>query len=199
METHSSAHVYLEWIKGRVDEIDTTLASLEGCAAKLYGDARAKADRAVADMHQVRDTFGRLMEQQAKAGQETLAQSKEALNNQWALFERSFQTYLDAAGKQVDVHRAAFEARAAGQRKAWQEAIDELHKSATAFAADRRSDLDEAVLQMKTQADAVKVKFDKLYTAKDESWTALKSALSESRDALDRAYQTAREAFERAS
>ena len=82
METHSSAHVYLEWIKGRVDEIDTTLASLEGCAAKLYGDARAKADRAVADMHQVRDTFGRLMEQQAKAGQETLAQSKEALNNQ---------------------------------------------------------------------------------------------------------------------
>ena len=199
METHSSAHVYLEWIKGRVDEIDTTLASLEGCAAKLYGDARANADRAVADMHQVRDTFGRLMEQQAKAGQETLAQSKEALNNQWALFERSFQTYLDAAGKQVDVHRAAFEARAAGQRKAWQEAIDELHKSATAFAADRRSDLDEAVLQMKTQADAVKVKFDKLYTAKDESWTALKSALSESRDALDRAYQTAREVYERAS
>jgi len=199
METHSSAHVYLEWIKGRVDEIDTTLASLEGCAAKLYGDARAKADRAVTDMHQVRDTFGRMMEQQAKAGQETLAQSKEALNNQWALFERSFQTYLDAAGKQVDVHRAAFEARAAGQRKAWQEAIDELHKSATAFAADRRSDLDEAVSQMKTQADAVKVKFDKLYKAKDESWTALKSALSESRDALDRAYQAAREAFERAS
>jgi len=199
VETHSSAHVYLEWIKGRVDEIDTTLASLEGCAAKLYGDARANADRAVADMHQVRDTFGRLMEQQAKAGQETLAQSKEALNNQWALFERSFQTYLDAAGKQVDVHRAAFEARAAGQRKAWQEAIDELHKSATAFAADRRSDLDEAVSQMKTQADAVKVKFDKLYKAKGESWTALKSALSESRDALDRAYQTAREAFERAS
>jgi hypothetical protein len=199
METHSSAHVYLEWIKGRVDEIDTTLASLEGCAAKLYGDARAKADRAVADMHQVRDTFGRLMEHQAKAGQETLAQSKEALNNQWALFERSFQTYLDAAGKQVDVHRAAFEARAAGQRKAWEEAIDELHKSATAFGADRRSDLDEAVSQMKTQADAVKVKFDKLYKAKGESWTALKSALSESRDALDRAYQAAREAFERAS
>lgn len=29
METHSSAHVYLEWVKGRLDEIDTTLASLE--------------------------------------------------------------------------------------------------------------------------------------------------------------------------
>jgi len=123
---------YLEWVKGRLDEIDTTLASLEGCAAKLYGDARAKADRAVADMHQARDTFGKLMKEQAKAGQETLAQSKEALKNQWALFERSFQTYVDAAGKQVDVQRAAFEARAAGQRMAWQEAIDELHKSATA-------------------------------------------------------------------
>jgi hypothetical protein len=199
METQSSVHVYLEWIKGRLDEIDTTLASLEDGGAKLYGDARAKADRAVADMHKVRETFGRLMEQQTKAGQETLAQSKEALNNQWALFERSFQTYVDAAGKEVDVQRAAFEARAAGQRKAWQEAIDELHKSAAAFAADRRADLDKAVTQMKTQADAAKVKFDKLYKAKGESWTALKSALSESRDALDRAYQAAREAFERAS
>jgi len=199
METQSSVHVYLEWIKGRLDEIDTTLASLEGCAAKLYGDARAKADRAVADMHKARDTFGRLAEQQTKAGQETLAQSKEALNNQWALFERSFQTYVDAAGKEVDVQRAAFEARAAGQRKAWQEAIDELHKSAAAFAADRRSDLDKAVTQMKTQADAAKVKFDKLYKAKGESFTALKSALLESRDALDRAYQAAHEAFKRAS
>jgi len=199
METHSSAHIYLEWVKGRLDEIDTTLASLEGCAAKLSGDARAKADRAVADMHQARDTFGKLMKEQAKAGQETLAQSKEVLNNQWALFERSFHTYVDAAGKQVDVQRAAFEARAAGQRKAWQEAIDDLHKSATAFAADHRADLDKAITQMKTQADAMKAKFDKLYKAKGESWTALKSALSESRDALDRAYQAAHEAFKRAS
>jgi len=199
METHSSAHVYLEWVKGRLDEIDTTLASLEKSAAKLHGDARAKADRAVADMHQARDTFGKLMKEQAKAGQETLAQSKEALNKQWTLFERSFQTYVDAAGKQVDVQRVAFEARAAAQRKAWQEAIDQLHKSATAFAADRRADLDEAVTQMKTQADAMKVKFDKLNKASGESWGALKSALSESRDALDRAYQAAQEAFKRAS
>src|SRR5215468_195136 len=175
METHSSVHVYLDWVKGRLDEIDATLASLEGSAAKLSGDARAKADRAVADMRQARDTFGKLMKEQAEAGQETLAQSKEALDKQWALFERSYQAYVDAAGKQVDVQRAAFEARAAAQRKAWQEAIDELHKSAAAFAADRRSDLDEAVSQMKTQADAVKVKFDKLYNAKGESWTALKS------------------------
>ena len=199
METHSSAHVYLEWVKGRLDEIDTTLASLENSAAKLHGDARAKADRAVADMHQARDTFGELMKEQAKAGQETLAQKKEALKNQWALFERSFQTYVDAAGKQVDVQRAAFEARAAAQRKAWQEAIDKLHKSATVFAVDRRADLDKAVTQMKTQADAVKVKFDKLNKASGESWGALKSALSESRDALDRAYQAAQEAFKRAS
>ena len=60
-------------------------------------------------------------------------------------------------------------------------------------------DLDKAVTQMKTQADAMKVKFDKLYKDRGESWTALKSALSESRDALDRAYQAPHEAFKRAS
>jgi len=52
---------------------------------------------------------------------------------------------------------------------------------------------------MKTQADAAKLKFDKLYEAKGESWVALKTALSESRAALDRAYQAAQEAFKRAS
>jgi hypothetical protein len=40
-----------------------------------------------------------------------------------------------------------------------------LHKGATAFAADRRADLDKAITQMKTQADAMKVKFDKLNKA----------------------------------
>jgi len=199
MQTHSSVHVYLDWVKGRLDEVDATLASAERCTTKLYGDARAKADRAVAGMHQARDAFGKFMKEQTEAGQETLARSKEAVDKQWALFERSFQDYVKAASKQADVERAAFEARAAAQRKAWQEAIDKLHKSATAFAADRRTDLDKAVTQMKTQADAAKVKFDKLYKAKGESWAALKSALSESRDALDRAYQAAQEAFKRAS
>ena len=199
METRSSVHVYLDWVKGRLDEVDATLASAEGCTAKLYGDARAKADRAVAGMHQARNAFGKFMKEQTGAGQETLARSKEAVDKQWALFERSFQDYVKAAGKQADVERAAFEARAAAQSKAWQEAIDKLHKSATVFAVDRRADLDKAVTQMKTQADAVKVKFDKLNKASGESWGALKSALSESRDALDRAYQAAQEAFKRAS
>jgi len=199
METRSSVHVYLDWVKGRLDEVDATLASAEGCTAKLYGDARAKADRAVASMHQARDAFGKFMKEQAEAGQETLAHSKTAVDNQWALFERSFQDYVEAAGKQADVERAAFEARAAAQGKAWQEAIDNLHKSASAFAADRRADLEKAVTQMKTQADTAKLKFDKLYEAKGESWVALKTALSESRAALDRAYQAAQEAFKRAS
>src|SRR5215470_1254601 len=144
METHSSVHVYLDWVKGRLDEVDATLASLEGCTAKLYGDARAKADRAVAGMHQARDAFGDFMMEQAEAGQETLTRSKKTLDNQWALFERSFQDYVEAASKQVEVERAAFEARAGAQRKVWQEAINKLHKSTTALAADRRADLDKA-------------------------------------------------------
>jgi len=199
METRSSVHVYLDWVKGRLDEVDATLASAEGYTAKLYGDARAKADRAIAGMHQARDAFGKFMIEQVDAGQETLVRSKKAVDNQWALFERSFQDYVEAAGKQADVERAAFQARAAAQGKAWQEAIDKLHKSATAFATDRRADLDKTVTQMKAQADAAKLKFDKLYEAKGESWVALKTALSESRAALDRAYQTAQEAFKRAS
>jgi hypothetical protein len=196
MATQSSMHIFFDWAKGRLDEIDATLASLETSASKLHADARVRAEPAVADMRKARDSFGKLMKE---AGQETLARSKEALDTQWTAFEGSLQAYIDTAGKEVDVQRAAFEARAAAQGKAWQEAINELHKSAAAFAADRRGDLDKAVTHMRTQADAAKVKFDKLNKASGESWGALKSALSESRGALDRAYQAAQEAFKRAN
>ena len=199
MATQSSMHIFFDWAKGRLDEIDATLASLETSIGRLHADARVRAEPAVADMRKARDSFGKLMKEQAQAGQETLARSKEALDSQWTAFEGSLQAYIEAAGKQIDVQRAAFEARAVAQGKAWQEAIDELHKNAAAFAADRRGDLDKAVAQMRTQADAAKVKFDKLSKASGESWGALKSALSESRGALDRAYQAAQEAFKRAS
>jgi hypothetical protein len=52
---------------------------------------------------------------------------------------------------------------------------------------------------MTTEADAARVKLDKLNKAGSESWAAMKSALSETRDAMDRAQKAALDAFKRAS
>src|SRR5690242_7431921 len=53
----STRSQFTAWAKVRLDEIDATLASWEGQIDKLKGDARAKADAAVANIRAKRDAF----------------------------------------------------------------------------------------------------------------------------------------------
>ena len=198
MGSQSGMHAYLDWAKGRLDEIDATLASFESNAAKLQTDARTRAESAMADMRTAGDAFRKSIKEHGQASEATLTRSKEVLETQWRAFEASVQTYLDVIGKQAKEQQAAFLARAAAQGKAWQDAINRLHKSTTSFAADRREEIEKAVKRMTTEAEAAKVKLEELNQAGSESWTAMKSALSETRTALDRAHQAAYDAFKRA-
>jgi hypothetical protein len=150
-------------------------------------------------MRTARDAFRKSMKEQGQASETVLAQSKAALDNQWRAFETGVQTYVDVTGKQVKDQQAVFLACATAQRKAWQESTDKLQKSAASFAADRRGDIEKAVKHMTTEADAAKVKLDKLQKAGGESWAAMKSALSETRAAMDQAHKAALDAFKRAS
>jgi hypothetical protein len=198
MDSQSTMHAYLEWAKQRADEIDATLVTFEKSVAQLEAGVRAKAESAMADMRAARDAFRKFINEHGETNEAALARSQAALETQWTAFEASVQAYLDATGKQVTEQEIAFRARADAQYKAWEEAIDKLHKSATSFAADRRHDIETAVKRMKTEADASKVKLDKLKKAGGESWDAMKSALTETRAALDRAQQAVRDAFKRA-
>jgi hypothetical protein len=190
MDSQSTMHAYLDWAKGRLDESSAT---------KLQADTRTKAESALANMRTARDAFRKSMKDYGQASEAALARSKEALESQWNAFEASVQTYLDSTGKQVKDQQAAFLARAAAQRKAWQESIDTFHRSTASFAADRRDDMEKVLDCMTTEADAANVKLDKLNKAGSESWAAMKSALSETRDAMDRAQKAALDAFKRAS
>jgi len=67
------------------------------------------------------------------------------------------------------------------------------------FAADRRGDIEAAVRRIEAEADAAKVKLDKLNRPEGASWAAMQSALTETRVALDRAHQAGLHAFERAA
>ena len=46
----SSAHFFLSWAKERIDEMDATLASLEGKAVQMQAQTRVKADQFIAQM-----------------------------------------------------------------------------------------------------------------------------------------------------
>ena len=59
MPAQSSVHFYLNWAKERLDEMDATLAVLDGQIAKMQADARTKAQQFVAKLRAKRDEFER--------------------------------------------------------------------------------------------------------------------------------------------
>ena len=198
MATQSTMHVHFDWAKERLDEMDATLASLEGKAGELQADARARAERALTEIRSRRDNYKKIIDKQKEANEATWVATKATLESDWNAFEASVQSYVDAADEKIGARQAAFGAAVDAQVKAWQDATDRLRDAATGFASDRKAEVDLIVKRMKDDADAAQAKLDKLSRAGTESWSALNTALGETRAAFDRANQTAQDAFNRA-
>jgi hypothetical protein len=199
MPEQSKMHFYLNWAKERIDEMDTTLASLEAKASQVQADSKAKANQLIADLQKRRDEFQATVKKQAEAGEANWERTKTQLDSHWNDFEAQLKTYIETVGKQVQQQQATFRDVAAAQVKAWCEAADKLHDAAAEVAAARRADIDVALKQMKSDASEAEARLQRLKQAGSESWTALGAALAESRKAFDRANQAACDAFKRAT
>ena len=173
MTEQSSMHFYVNWAKERLDEMDATLASLEGTAGELRADARAKAEPVLAEMRNRRDKFQQIIEKQKEANEATWVAVKATLESDWNAFEASVQRYVDAADEQIGARQAAFQAGVDAQIKAWQEVAGKLHSAAAEFAADRRGEVEAVVKRMKDDAAAAEAKVNKLSRAGTKSWSAL--------------------------
>ena len=199
MAEQSSIHVYLNWTKERIDEMDATLASLEGKASQVKADAKAKAEQLIADLKKRRDDFHAKVKAQAQAGEAACQRTKTQLESHWRDFQVQVKTYFETVGKQIEQQQATFRDIAAAQVKAWREAADKFHEGAGKVAAARRAEVDAAVNQMKAEAVEAEAGLQKLKQAGNESWTALSAALEESRKAFDRANQQVWDALKRAA
>jgi len=199
MPERSSVHFYLNWAKERIDEMDATLASLERKASHVQADLKEKANELISDLRTRRDEFQTLAKKQAEAGAAAWERTKAQLESQWNGFEAQVKTYIETVGKQIEQQQATFKDVADAQLKAWREAADKFHNAATKLAAERRTDIDAAVKQMKADASEAEARLQKLKGAGRESWTALSAGLAESRKAFDRANQAAWDALKRAA
>jgi hypothetical protein len=199
MPEQSSVHVYLNWTKERIDEMDATLASLEAKAGKMQADSRTKADQVIADLQKRRDEFQAAAKKQVEEGEAAWQRRKTQLESQWRGFEAQVKSYFETLGKQVEQQQATFRDVAAAQVKAWRQTADKLHEEAAKVAAARRADVDAAVRQMKADAAEADARLQKLKQAGSESWAALSAALADSRGAFDRASQRAWDALKRAA
>jgi len=77
MTEQSSMHLYLNWTKERIDEMDAALASLEVKASQAKADSKEKADEIIADMKKRRDEFQALLKTQAESGEAAWARAKD--------------------------------------------------------------------------------------------------------------------------
>lgn len=57
MTSRSGIHVYTEWAKSRLDEMDAAVSSMEAGIKDLQAQARTNAESALADMKTKRDAF----------------------------------------------------------------------------------------------------------------------------------------------
>ncbi len=197
MAEQSSMHAYLNWTKQRIDEMDATLAALEGKGNQLKADSQVKADQLIADLRKRRDEFQATVKAQLEAAEAAVQANKKQLEAQWPAFEAQVKAYFETVGKHAEQQQAAFRDIAATQVEAWKRASDEFRDSAAKVAAAKRKDLDTALEQMKSGAAQADAHFQKLKQAGGESWSALSAALSESRKSFDRATQQAWDAFKR--
>lgn len=191
MPEHSSMHLYLNWTKERIDEMDAALASLEVKANQAKVESGMKTDDLIADLKKRRDEFQALVKTQAEAGEAAWAQGKTELDKQWIAFEAKVRAYFESAGKQIEQQQVTFKEIAAAQAKAWREASDKFHQAAGKVAAARLADLDAALKQMKADASEAEGRLQKVKQAGSESWSVLSAALAESRKAFDQANQAA--------
>jgi hypothetical protein len=199
MPTHSSIHFYLNWAKERIDEMDATLASLEGKVSEVQADARTKANQTLADMRKKRDDFRDTVKKQAQANEAAWIREKARLESEWNAFETEAKKYVETFGKQIEQQQATFKRLATAQVKAWREAADNLRTAGKEFAAKHQGEIDASVKQMEVGAAAAEEKLQKLNQAGMQSWSALMGALGETRAAFDRANKAAQEAFKRAA
>jgi arylsulfatase A-like enzyme len=199
MRTQTSIHFYVNWARGRLDEMDVALTSLEGRVGELQAEARDKASKVLADLRKKRDEFRDTVKKHAEANEAAWISAKTKLESEWSVFEAEVTKYVESFGRQIEQQQATFKLQAAAQLNAWREASNKLGSGSKEFAAERRNEIDAAVKRMNADAAAAEEKLQKLNQAGTQSWSVLMAALTETRAVFDRANQAAREAFKRAA
>lgn len=198
MASKSGIHVYTEWAKSRLDEMDAAVSSMEASIEDLRAQARANAETALADMKTRRDAFSAQIDDSRNAGESAWADAQTQMQANWNAFEAAAKSYMSAAADFAEQNRAAYHARAEAQMKAWQDTVSKLQGMATDFSGERQADVELATEKMKREADSAKARLESLSQAGTESWSAMMKALSDSRQSFEKANATAFEALKRA-
>jgi hypothetical protein len=199
MSHDSSLHYFFNWSKGRIDEMDAAVSSLEAKVGDVQADLQSSADQILADLRKRRDDFKAVVNKAIEANIAERNDVKLQLETEWTQFEIYMKKYVETFGDKVRQQQSTFKLQSDAQLNAWRDAANKFEAAGTQFAAERRTEFDAVVNRMKVDAGAAEDKINKLKGMGTESWSALMTGLTETRAAADRANQSVREAFKKAT
>jgi hypothetical protein len=192
MSPQKTVHAYREWARQKLDEIDATLAALDGSFEALTKDARKEADRAIARIRIARDAFKAKVDavRPDAAATKALADSTYAsLDAEWAKVELAFQDFLAAAAGQANLVKKALTARNEAQRQSLQASLHAIG-AAAAFAIEHaHSEAYAALRRLAAETANAEARLGQVSAAGDESWTAIKGGLKDAISVYERAWE----------
>jgi hypothetical protein len=199
----SLARQAIQWSQNRLAEIDATVTVLEQDAAKLQGDARAKAETELKKLRD-RQAAYRTQAEQAVANAKTwtdsqVADARKSLDDNWTAFQTATDEYLETTKADVATRQAVLEAELDARQKAWQKSIDELRAQANKLSAEQRAAIQARIDALKAQTDEAKTRIGRLQDASGKAWNTAKKSSADAQRLFFNTYASIRKSIEDAS
>jgi hypothetical protein len=195
----SSVDIFVEWAKGRLDEMAANAKVLQSRLGDLDVSLRAQAEQAVAQINRwVGEGETKIKEVQAR-GEAAIADAQAYIEATWPKFQAEANKWVEEAKNQ----QATFEARAQAQAQAWQNLVNDYVQRAAEVHAQNKVQAEVQVEQLKADAQkaqaGLNAKVDDLSKAGQASWGAMSQALDESRNAFAKAIEITAKKFNEAT
>jgi hypothetical protein len=195
MTEQSNIETFVEWAKGRLDEMSAAASALEAKLGELEGNFKTEAEAAVTTVKQwVVEGEAELKKVQAE-GMAAVEDAKAHIETMWREFETKANQWVDTASNQQETFRA----RADAQVNSWQATVDQYVKYAAEMQTQYKAEAETEVERLKTEAGKAQAQLEQLGKAGAASWAVLCEGLDASRKSLEKATNDARAAFNKAA
>lgn len=198
MTEHDSAHQTVAWARQRLDEVDAIITSLESSAQQLREKAGDDVQAALARLQQSRAAiqgYSDSLRDEADVARQHTSETLVKIEAEWLEVESTFQSFLSTTRDHAETVRNVLAARAAAQRKSWENTLRGFGEQAQETAEKARKDFDDVYRRLSSEVEKVQARIGDARGAGDESWKALKAGLAEVRDVQSQTIQKIKTAF----
>jgi hypothetical protein len=183
-----------DWARLRLDEIDAGVVAMEQRLRTIADEGQLQAHLALLEARKAREAYRIAFRNLSRATLNDAAARKEALDLAWGDFQRSADSWVAAAGHDID----DLKARARAQAEAWERILGEYRARLMERAEDGKARMRASVEALEEASLRQKETWRKLEAAGGTSFAAWSTALGQARDAFDEALKVTKRRFKEA-